>query len=169
MSKLTVTQRRSRNGSDQRQRDTLRSLGLRRIGHSVEHEDTPQLRGMLAKVLGWDRATLRALPQAIPADLAAMEILDQPVMAGILQNNLFCKTYSYPYDLTTAFNFLIVLYLMALIMQAASPDALTDAMWRELGSLGVHGLLKSVLHEGVPDGFRTVLGTADFGQWLLVA
>ncbi len=50
MSKLLVTQRRSRNGSDQRQRDTLRSLGLRRIGHSVEHEDTPQIRGMIAKV-----------------------------------------------------------------------------------------------------------------------
>ena len=50
MSKLVVTQRRSRNGSDQRQRDTLRSLGLRRIGHRVEHEDTPQIRGMIAKV-----------------------------------------------------------------------------------------------------------------------
>ncbi len=50
MSKLVVTQRRSRNGSDQRQRDTLRSLGLRRIGHSVEHQDTPQIRGMIAKV-----------------------------------------------------------------------------------------------------------------------
>ena len=50
MSKLVVTQRRSRNGSDQRQRDTLRSLGLRRIGHSVEHDDTPQIRGMIAKV-----------------------------------------------------------------------------------------------------------------------
>jgi len=45
-----VTQRRSRNGSDQRQRDTLRSLGLRRIGQRVEHEDTPQIRGMIAKV-----------------------------------------------------------------------------------------------------------------------
>ena len=50
MAALTVTQRRSRNGSDKRQRETLRSLGLRRIGHSVEHEDTPQIRGMLAKV-----------------------------------------------------------------------------------------------------------------------
>jgi len=50
VSKLTVTQRRSRNGSDKRQQDTLRSLGLRRIGHTVEHEDTPQIRGMLAKV-----------------------------------------------------------------------------------------------------------------------
>jgi len=50
VSKLVVTQRRSRNGSDQRQRDTLRSLGLRRIGQRVEHEDTPQIRGMIAKV-----------------------------------------------------------------------------------------------------------------------
>jgi large subunit ribosomal protein L30 len=50
VSKLIVTQRRSRNGSDQRQRDTLRSLGLRRIGHRVEHEDSPQIRGMIAKV-----------------------------------------------------------------------------------------------------------------------
>ena len=50
MSKLVVTQRKSRNGSDQRQRDTLRSLGLRRIGQTVEHTDTPQIRGMLAKV-----------------------------------------------------------------------------------------------------------------------
>jgi large subunit ribosomal protein L30 len=50
VSKLVVTQRRSRNGSDQRQRDTLRSLGLRRIGHTVEVNDTPQIRGMLHKV-----------------------------------------------------------------------------------------------------------------------
>ena len=50
MSKLVVTQRRSRNGCDQRQRDTLRSLGLRRIGHSVQLTDSPQIRGMIAKV-----------------------------------------------------------------------------------------------------------------------
>ena len=50
MSTLRVPQRRSRNGSDQRQRDTLRSLGLRRIGHTVEVADSPQIRGMIAKV-----------------------------------------------------------------------------------------------------------------------
>jgi large subunit ribosomal protein L30 len=47
---LTVTQRKSRNGADKRQADTLRSLGLRRIGHSVEVQDNPQIRGMLHKV-----------------------------------------------------------------------------------------------------------------------
>jgi large subunit ribosomal protein L30 len=47
---LQITQLRSRNGADKRQLDTLRSLGLRRIGHTVEREDSPQLRGMLHKV-----------------------------------------------------------------------------------------------------------------------
>ena len=50
MSTLTVIQRKSRNGSDKRQLDTLRSIGLRRIGHSVEVSDSPQMRGMLHKV-----------------------------------------------------------------------------------------------------------------------
>jgi large subunit ribosomal protein L30 len=50
VSTLTLTQRKSRNGADQRQLATLRSLGLRRIGHSVEVNDTPQIRGMIAKV-----------------------------------------------------------------------------------------------------------------------
>ena len=50
MSKLSVTQRRSRNGANKRQLDTLRSLGLRRIGQTVQHEDSAQVRGMIHKV-----------------------------------------------------------------------------------------------------------------------
>jgi large subunit ribosomal protein L30 len=50
VSPIQVTQRKSRNGADKRQLDTLRSLGLRRIGHTVEVSDTPQIRGMLHKV-----------------------------------------------------------------------------------------------------------------------
>ncbi len=50
MSTVVVTQRKSRNGADKRQSDTLRSLGLRRIGQTVEHPDSPQLRGMLHRV-----------------------------------------------------------------------------------------------------------------------
>jgi large subunit ribosomal protein L30 len=50
MSPLKVTQRRSRNGANKRQRDTLRSLGLKRIGHQVEHADTPEVRGMIRRV-----------------------------------------------------------------------------------------------------------------------
>ena len=50
MSTIRLTQRKSRNGSDRKQVDTLRSLGLRRIGHTVEVSDSPQTRGMLAKV-----------------------------------------------------------------------------------------------------------------------
>ena len=50
MSKLRITQRRSRHGANKRQQATLRALGLRRIGHAVEQQDTPQVRGMIAKV-----------------------------------------------------------------------------------------------------------------------
>jgi len=50
MATLTVTQRRSRNGTNGKQLDTLRSLGLRRIGHTVQVNDTPQSRGMLHAV-----------------------------------------------------------------------------------------------------------------------
>ncbi len=50
MSALKITQHRSHNGANERQRDTLRSLGLRRVGHTVQREDTPQLRGMVRAV-----------------------------------------------------------------------------------------------------------------------
>jgi large subunit ribosomal protein L30 len=45
-----VTQIKSKNGSNQRQLDTLRSLGLRKIGHTVEVVDNEQSRGMLHRV-----------------------------------------------------------------------------------------------------------------------
>jgi len=50
MASLTITQRRSSNGANRKQLDTLRSLGLRRIGHTVELNDTEQARGMVHAV-----------------------------------------------------------------------------------------------------------------------
>ena len=50
MSTYIIKQVRSANGSNGRQRDTLRSLGLRGIGKTVEREDTPALRGMVHAV-----------------------------------------------------------------------------------------------------------------------
>jgi large subunit ribosomal protein L30 len=47
---MKVTQVRSTNGADRKQRDTLRSLGLRKIGHTVEVNDTPQTKGMVHAV-----------------------------------------------------------------------------------------------------------------------
>jgi large subunit ribosomal protein L30 len=47
---MKVTQVKSKNGSDKAQLATLRSLGLRRIGHTVDVKDTPQSRGMLHRV-----------------------------------------------------------------------------------------------------------------------
>jgi large subunit ribosomal protein L30 len=47
---LLITQVKSANGTNDRQRDTLRSIGLRGIGKSVERDDSPQLRGMVHAV-----------------------------------------------------------------------------------------------------------------------
>ena len=50
MAKVIVTQVRSLIHASQRQRRTMRALGLKRIRHTVEHQDTPVIRGMIAKV-----------------------------------------------------------------------------------------------------------------------
>ncbi|MBX6749491.1 MAG: 50S ribosomal protein L30 [Micromonosporaceae bacterium] len=50
MAKLKVTQVRSQIGAKQNQRDTLRSLGLRRINDVVVKEDRPEFRGMIFTV-----------------------------------------------------------------------------------------------------------------------
>jgi large subunit ribosomal protein L30 len=48
--KLKVTYVKSAIGYRQSQKDTVRSLGLRRLNHSVVVEDTPSVRGMVAAV-----------------------------------------------------------------------------------------------------------------------
>jgi large subunit ribosomal protein L30 len=50
MSKVRITQVKSKIGQSERHRGTLRALGLRKIGRSVEHEQNPVLEGMLRKV-----------------------------------------------------------------------------------------------------------------------
>ena len=50
MSRLKVTQTRSEIGGKQNQRNTLRSLGLKRIGDIVVKEDRPEIRGMVQTV-----------------------------------------------------------------------------------------------------------------------
>jgi len=48
--KLKITQKRSTIGRLRRQKLTIRALGIRRMHQSVVHDDTPQIRGMIAKV-----------------------------------------------------------------------------------------------------------------------
>ncbi len=50
MPRLKVTQTRSGIGGKQTQRDTLRSLGLKRLGDVVVKEDRPEIRGMVNTV-----------------------------------------------------------------------------------------------------------------------
>ena len=48
--KLEVTYTRSEIGSSERQRGTLRALGLRRLHQTVQHADNPTIRGMISSV-----------------------------------------------------------------------------------------------------------------------
>jgi large subunit ribosomal protein L30 len=48
--KLTITQLRSSNGANPKQRDTLRTLGLGKIGRTVERPDEPTVRGAIQVV-----------------------------------------------------------------------------------------------------------------------
>jgi large subunit ribosomal protein L30 len=50
MTTLKITQVKSTNGANPRQRDTLRSLGLGKIGRTTEREDSEALRGMVRAV-----------------------------------------------------------------------------------------------------------------------
>ena len=50
MAKVKITQVRSAEDRIAKQRGTIRALGLKRLGHSVVHEDRPQLRGMIRTV-----------------------------------------------------------------------------------------------------------------------
>ena len=50
MAKVRVTQVRSQIGQTQAHRGTLRALGLGKIGRTAEHQESPELAGMLRKV-----------------------------------------------------------------------------------------------------------------------
>ncbi len=50
MEKIRITQVKSENRKPERQKRTLLALGIRKINHTVEHNATPQILGMVNKV-----------------------------------------------------------------------------------------------------------------------
>ena len=50
MARLRIRWKKSTIGYSQRQRDTIRTLGLRRLQATVEREDSPSVRGMIHQV-----------------------------------------------------------------------------------------------------------------------
>ncbi|AFS79248.1 50S ribosomal protein L30 [Gottschalkia acidurici 9a] len=50
MAKIQIKLTRSKIGRSKKQIATIEALGLRKIGQTVEKEDTPQIRGMIDKV-----------------------------------------------------------------------------------------------------------------------
>ena len=50
MAKIKVTKVRSAINRTKNQKRTLEALGLKKIGQTIEHEDTPNILGMVNKV-----------------------------------------------------------------------------------------------------------------------
>ena len=50
MGKSKITLKKSMAGQSKDQIATVKALGLKKIGSTVEHEDTPSIRGMIKKV-----------------------------------------------------------------------------------------------------------------------
>lgn len=50
MARISITWKKSTIGYSRDQRRTIESLGLRRLNHTVEHEDTASILGMVRKV-----------------------------------------------------------------------------------------------------------------------
>ena len=50
MAKIRITQVKSKNGKPERQKRTIEALGIHKLNHSVEHEATRQILGMVVKV-----------------------------------------------------------------------------------------------------------------------
>jgi len=50
MAKIRITQVKSKNGKPERQKRTLAALGITKLNHSVEHEATLAIMGMVEKV-----------------------------------------------------------------------------------------------------------------------
>jgi large subunit ribosomal protein L30 len=50
MAKIRITQVKSKNGKPERQKRTIQALGIHKLNHSVEHEATPAILGMVVKV-----------------------------------------------------------------------------------------------------------------------
>ena len=50
MAKLVITQVKSSNGSSRKHHETLKTLGLGKVGRSVERDDHPTVRGLVHAV-----------------------------------------------------------------------------------------------------------------------
>ncbi|WP_028988528.1 50S ribosomal protein L30 [Thermicanus aegyptius] len=50
MAKLEITLKRSLIGRPEKQRITVKTLGLKKVNQTVVHEDNPAIRGMIKKV-----------------------------------------------------------------------------------------------------------------------
>lgn len=120
------------------------------------------IRGMLEQ----SRAAFKALDGQMMTEAAHDQLRQGDLLAGLYKNLYHAKVLSYSYDLTTAHNLLIILYLVVLHLEAYFPEGLQEDFWQELGALGSHNIIALFLRHSTPI-YHDFFGQADFGHWLL--
>ena len=91
MTKLRITYTKSSIGYSQDQKDTVRSLGLRKLNSTALHDDTPSIRGMAFKVRHLvkveeltEEAAVRpakaATVRPVKATLAPTAVAEEPIV-----------------------------------------------------------------------------------------
>ena len=95
MTKLRITYTKSAIGYSQDQKDTVRSLGLRKLNSTALHDDTPSIRGMAFKVRHLvkveelaEEAAVKpakaATVRPVKATLVPTAVAEEPIAAEVL-------------------------------------------------------------------------------------
>ena len=72
MAKIKITQVKSTIDRSQRQKDTIKALGIQKVNRSVEKEATPQVLGMVAKVKHWATSAASSTVKKLKSTVAKM-------------------------------------------------------------------------------------------------
>ncbi len=126
-----------------------------------------QIGEFLDRIMQWDRVAFSGLLRSVPRDLRHRDLRGESRLAATLISMHFSKVYSYEFDLVTANNLGILAYLLALSWERNFPGGLDELRWKDLAMLCSHGLLGSLLGPDSSPGNRALLGTPQFGEWVL--
>lgn len=88
-------------------------------------------------------------------------------LAAMLRNMLFSKLSAMAFDLTTAHNMGVLLYLLVLHLEAANEGSIGERQWEALGRIFFHGGIHAALQGAEAADYRAMFGDAEFGLWLL--
>lgn len=124
---------------------------------------------LLQTVFDGAAVSLPELPPGQAFQVAGGEVRDTETMVGWFENILFSKELSYPFDLSTAFNMLVVLYLIVRELERVYDGPVPERAWRSVTAFVTHGGLTHMLETlfaEIPD-LKEPMGTPTYGMLFL--